>query len=73
MKQIVSFAQVHMISLVQICDYGDFVDGHCLTTTTASPETTTTAMAEDVGKIIIIWIQTELSVNHIIMMMMILN
>ena len=44
-----------MISLIQICDYGDFVDGQCLTTTTAAPETTTTAVAEDFGDLIIIF------------------
>merc|ERR1712130_784397 len=37
----------------QICDYGDFVDGQCLTTTTAAPETTTTAIAEDIGILVI--------------------
>ena len=44
-----------MISLIQICDYGDFVDGQCLTTTTPSPETTTTAMVEDIGELIFIF------------------
>ena len=44
-----------MISLIQICDYDDFVDGQCLTTTTAAPETNTTAMAEDFGELIIIF------------------
>ena len=44
-----------MISLIQICDYGDFVDGQCLTTTTAAPETTTTPVAEDFGELIIIY------------------
>ena len=36
---------------MQVCDYGDFVDGHCSTTTVTSPatETTTTALAEDFG------------------------
>ena len=38
----------------QICDYGDFVDGQCLTTTTAAPETTT-AVAENFGELIIIY------------------
>ena len=35
----------------QVCDYGDFVDGQCSTTTVTSPatETTTTALAEDFG------------------------
>jgi len=39
----------------QICDYGDFVDGQCLTTTTtAAPETTTTTTAqEDIGILVI--------------------
>ena len=55
MIYIVSFAQVYMISLIQICDYGDFFDGQCLTTTTPSPETTTTAMVEDIGELIIIF------------------
>ena len=44
-----------MISLIQICDYGDFVDGQCLTTTTPSPETTTTTMVENIGELIIIF------------------
>ena len=48
------FCIAHMISLIQICDYGDFVDGQCLTTTTPSPETTTTTMVEDIGELIII-------------------
>ena len=39
----------------QICDYGDFVDGQCLTTTTAAPETTTTPVSEDFGELIIIF------------------
>ena len=36
---------------MQVCDYGDFVDGQCSTTTVTSPatETTTTALAEDFG------------------------
>ena len=54
MIQIVSFAQVYMISPIQICDYGDYIDGQCLTTTTAAPETTTTAVGEDIGELIII-------------------
>ena len=35
----------------QVCNYGDFVDGQCLTTTVTSPatETTTAALAEDFG------------------------
>ena len=44
-----------MISLIQICDYSDFVDGQCPTTTTAAPETTTTAVSEDIGELIIIY------------------
>ena len=36
---------------MQVCDYGDFVDGQCSTTTVTSPatETTTTVLAEDFG------------------------
>ena len=36
---------------MQVCDYGDFVDGQCSTTTVTSPatETTTTAPTEDFG------------------------
>ena len=36
---------------MQVCDYGDFVDGKCSTTTVTSPatETTTTAPTEDFG------------------------
>ena len=62
-----------MISLIQICNYGDFFDGQCLTTTTPSPETTTTAMAEDIGELIIIfdadkemahWCYSQLDLNN---------
>ena len=35
---------------MQVCDYGDFVDGQCSTATVTSPATeTTTALAEDFG------------------------
>jgi len=40
---------------MQVCDYGDFVDGQCSTTTVTSPatETTTTAPTEDFGILVI--------------------
>ena len=44
----------HMISPIQICDYGDFVDGECLTLTTAATETTTTTAAQDIGAITVL-------------------
>merc|ERR1719422_2190226 len=49
----------------QVCDYGDFVDGECLTTTVTSPatETTTTALAEDFG-ILVIGGQTSSSASY---------
>ena len=53
-----------MISLIQICDYGDFVDGQCLTTTTPSPETTTTAMVEDIGELIFIICDADDEMAH---------